>query len=55
MKFKLVEYPYGKKMGFDQDIVLGFVQKNNKDNWYSIEVTFDIKPVIKNNYISLEI
>ena len=37
------------------DLVLGFVQKNNKDNWYSIEVTFDIKPVIKNNCISLEI
>lgn len=35
------------------DLVLGFVQKNNKDNWYSIEVTFDIKPVIKNNCISL--
>lgn len=39
----------------DNDLVLGFVQKNNKDNWYSIEVTFEIKPVIKNNYISLEI
>ena len=37
------------------DLVLGFVQKNNKDNWYSIEMTFDIKPVIKNNRISLEI
>ena len=37
------------------DLVLGFVQKNNKDNWYSIEVTFEYKPVIKNNCISLEI
>ena len=37
------------------DLVLGFVQKNNKDNWYSIEVTFEIKSVIKNNRISLEI
>lgn len=37
------------------DLVLGFIQKNNKDNWYSIEVTFEIKPVIKNNCISLEI
>lgn len=37
------------------DLVLGFIQKNNKENWYSIEVTFDIKPVIKNNCISLEI
>lgn len=36
------------------DLVLGFIQKN-KDNWYSIEVTFDIMPVIKNNCISLEI
>lgn len=39
----------------DNDLVLGFVQKNNKDNWYSVEVTFEIKPVIKNNCISLEI
>ena len=37
------------------DIVLGFIQKNNKVNWYSIEVTFEYKPVIKNNCISLEI
>ena len=37
------------------DIVLGFIQKNNKDNWYSIEVTFEYKPVIKDNCISLEI
>lgn len=37
------------------DLVLGFIQKNNKDNWYSIEVTFEIKPVIKNNCISLDI
>ena len=37
------------------DIVLGFIQKNNKDNWYSIEVTFKYKPVIKNNCISLDI
>lgn len=37
------------------DLVLGFIQKNNKDNWYSVEVTFDINPVIKNNCISLEI
>lgn len=37
------------------DLVLGFIQKNNKDNWYSIEVTFEYKPVIKNNCISLEI
>ena len=39
----------------DNDLVLGFVQKNNEDNWYSIEVTFEIKPVIKNNCISLDI
>ena len=39
----------------DNDLFLGFVQKNNKDNWYSVEVTFEIKPVIKNNCISLEI
>lgn len=39
----------------DNDLVLGFVQKNNKDNWYSVEVTFEIKPVIKNNCISLDI
>lgn len=37
------------------DLVLGFIQKNNKENWYSIEVTFEYKPVIKNNCISLEI
>lgn len=37
------------------DLVLGFIQKNNKDNWYSIEVTFEYKPVIKNNCISLDI
>lgn len=37
------------------DLVLGFIQKNNKDNWYSIEVTFEIKPIIKNNCISLDI
>ena len=37
------------------DIVLDFIQKNNKDNWYSIEVTFEYKPVIKNNCISLDI
>lgn len=37
------------------DLVLGFIQKNNKDNWYSIEVTFKIKPIIKNNCISLDI
>lgn len=37
------------------DLVLGFIQKNNKDNWYSIEVTFEYKPVIKNNRILLEI
>ena len=37
------------------NIVLGFIQKNNKDNWYSIEVTFEYKPVIKNNRILLEI
>lgn len=31
------------------DLVLGFVQKNRTDGceWYSIEVTFEIKPVIK--------
>ena len=28
---------------------------DNKDNWYSIEVTFEYKPVIKDNCISLEI
>ena len=39
----------------DNDLVLGFIQKNNQDNWYAIEVTFEIKPVIKNNCISLEI
>ena len=41
----------------DNDLVLGFVQKNRTDGceWYSIEVTFEIKPVIKNNRISLEI
>ena len=49
---KLTEDSIDKKYN---DLVLGFVQKNNKDNWYSIEVTFDIKPVIKNNCISLEI
>ena len=32
----------------DNDLVLGFIQKNNKDNWYSVEVPFEIKPVIKN-------
>ena len=37
------------------DLVLGFIQKNNKENWYSIEVTFEYKPVIKNNCISLDI
>ena len=37
------------------DLVLGFIQKNNKDNWYSIKVTFEYKPVIKDNCISLEI
>lgn len=37
------------------DLVLGFIQKNNKKNWYSIEVTFEYKPVIKNNCISLDI
>ena len=37
------------------DLFLGFIQKNNKENWYSIEVTFEYKPVIKNNCISLEI
>ena len=37
------------------DLVLGFIQKNNKDCWYSIELTFEVKPVIKNNCISLEI
>ena len=38
------------------DLVLGFVQKNRTDGceWHSIEVTFEIKPVIKNR-ISLEI
>ena len=49
---KLTEDSIDKKYN---DLVLGFVQKNNKDNWYSIEVTFDIKLVIKNNCISLEI
>lgn len=39
----------------DNDLVLGFIQKNNKDLWYSVEVTFEIKPVIKNNCISLDI
>lgn len=39
----------------DNDLVLGFIQKNNKDNWYSVEVTFEIKPVIRNNCISLDI
>ena len=37
------------------DFALGFIQKNNPDGWYSIEVTFEYKPVIKNNCISLEI
>ena len=37
------------------DLVLGFIQKNNKIDWYSIEVTFEYKPVIKNNCISLDI
>ena len=41
----------------DNDLVLGFVQKNRTDGceWYSIEVTFEYKPVIKNNCISLDI
>lgn len=41
----------------DNDLVLGFIQKNRTDGceWYSIEVTFEIKPVIKNNCISLDI
>lgn len=41
----------------DNDLVLGFIQKNRTDDceWYSIEVTFEIKPVIRNNCISLEI
>lgn len=39
----------------DNDLVLGFIQKNNPDEWYSIEVAFEYKPVIKNNCISLEI
>ena len=41
----------------DNDLVLGFIQKNRTDGceWYSIEVTFEIKPVIKNNRILLEI
>jgi len=41
----------------DNDLVLGFIQKNRTDDceWYSIEVTFEIKPIIKNNCISLDI
>lgn len=41
----------------DNDLVLGFIQKNRTDDceWYSVEVTFEIKPIIKNNCISLDI
>lgn len=41
----------------DNDLVLGFIQKNRTDGCecYSIEVSFEIKPVIKNNCISLDI
>ena len=41
----------------DNDLILGFIQKNRTDGCecYSIEVTFEIKPVIKNNCISLDI
>ena len=39
------------------DLVLDFIQKNRTDGCecYSIEVSFEIKPVIKNNCISLDI
>ena len=40
----------------DNDLVLGFIHKDDSEGcFYSIEVTFEIKPVIKNNSISLEI
>lgn len=40
----------------DNDLVLGFIHKDDSEGcFYSIEVTFEIKPVIKNNRISLEI
>ncbi len=38
------------------ELVLGFIHKDDSDGcWYSIELTFEIKPVIKNNCVSLEI
>ena len=40
----------------DNDSVLGFIHKDDSEGcFHSIEVTFEIKPVIKNNCISLEI
>lgn len=33
MKFKLVEYPYGKEIGFDQDIVWFIQGTDDNKNW----------------------
>lgn len=33
MKFKLIEYPYGKEIGFDQDIVWFIQGTDNNKNW----------------------
>lgn len=39
----------------DNDLVLGFIHKDDSEGCFYFEVTFEIKPVIKNNSISLEI
>lgn len=35
MKFKLIEYPYGRDIGFDQDIVWFIQGTSNNKNWYN--------------------
>ena len=33
MKFKLVEYPYGREIGFNQDIIWFIQGTNDNKNW----------------------
>lgn len=41
MKFKLIEYPYGREIGFDQDIVWFIQGTSDNKNWNNYIWSYD--------------
>lgn len=41
MKFKLVEYPYGREIGFNQDTVWFIQGTDDNKTWYNYKWSYD--------------